>query len=1149
MATIIKPKRSETLSSAPTTSNLAVGEIAINTADQKIYTRDSGNNIVTLAQPGLLNVVEDTTPQLGGSLDTNGNHINFGDNDKAIFGAGSDLQIYHDGTNSYIDDAGTGNILYRSGTQTFQNANGSKTMAVFKAASSVDLSYNNSIKFQTTTDGTLTCGSSTITDGTISWPFASNSDNLHIGTDASCSLTTGANNIAVGCLSLKLNEDGTDNVAIGQNSLCCATTPSCNIVIGKNSLCASDECTFVGCWDGSSYPTVTRSTEKNIVIGNNLLTNETMSHNNTVIGNNIANCSASYICTWGCTCTCNGLSAIPYTERSGNDNTLIGNCIAPYNCRVEKTVVLGSCINYSNTASGAVKCSQIFGYNIMNCATSPDICCSNRGGLIECSFIAGDNMYEDKPVGVLRCSIVVGTKIGTGDSCYCCGPSTYGATDVHCTVSSIIVGACAAGRSDFIDSSVVVGARAAYTLAANSYSTYIGYGAGGNEIGTSVVNARNTISERNTAIGVSAMGEMGRECDTSGSDLSICGNTAVGGNSLWQVADHWNTAVGNFAGTHLYKGQYNVFLGSNSGYNVGCNVSTTSSNNTFLGTQAGCDVITGSNNTIIGFNSQASSTTVSNEITLGDSNITSLRIPGLQSSATDGQVLTYCSTNGNIVFKDSSGCNWDPLVSGALCNIYISNTACSLSSGGLCNTVVGHLAGCSLTTSDRNTLIGLCAGMKLEGSSTCNNVAVGNGALSQVEQSNHNVAVGFSVMGGCTPGTNSKGCYNIALGQRAGYCLASSGRCNILIGRDTAFNLTTGGNNVAIGAYAMERATTNGNQVVIGQNAAQYLIGGNNIAIGNAAVRGNSSGDCTAGSNIGIGNGAASGLTTGACNISMGHLSGDVSTGKCNMFLGHVSGYHGTQHVTGCCNVVIGNCAGQSLANDNSGSNNIIIGYNADFSGSLDGTCSNTIIIGNSSHNQLIIPGLSAGQGQTLCFNGSGFVASDSAGITSWAICTSNFTSVAGEGYFIDTSSSTITATLPASASIGDEIYFKDYGDTFDTNTLTVSRNSHNIEGSATDLPVSTEGAGFTLVYVDSTRGWVHKNKIDEQSFFNDSTITIAPGSEGNFDLSYDPDQTTQETPFESGGVDAFGVAVSSYQYSLMDPVNELVNVDLGELS
>ena len=40
--------------------------------------------------------------------------INFGDNDKAIFGAGSDLQVYHDGSSSYLDDAGTGNLNLRS---------------------------------------------------------------------------------------------------------------------------------------------------------------------------------------------------------------------------------------------------------------------------------------------------------------------------------------------------------------------------------------------------------------------------------------------------------------------------------------------------------------------------------------------------------------------------------------------------------------------------------------------------------------------------------------------------------------------------------------------------------------------------------------------------------------------------------------------------------------------------------------------------------------------------------------------------------------------------------------------------------------------------------------------------------------------------
>ena len=49
MAVIIKPKRSETASSEPTTSDLAVGEIAVNTADKKIYVRDSGDNIVTVS--------------------------------------------------------------------------------------------------------------------------------------------------------------------------------------------------------------------------------------------------------------------------------------------------------------------------------------------------------------------------------------------------------------------------------------------------------------------------------------------------------------------------------------------------------------------------------------------------------------------------------------------------------------------------------------------------------------------------------------------------------------------------------------------------------------------------------------------------------------------------------------------------------------------------------------------------------------------------------------------------------------------------------------------------------------------------------------------------------------------------------------------
>ena len=97
---------------------------------------------------------------------------------------------------------------------------------------------------------------------------------------------------------------------------------------------------------------------------------------------------------------------------------------------------------------------------------------------------------------------------------------------------------------------------------------------------------------------------------------------------------------------------------------------------------------------------------------------------------------------------------------------------------------------------------------------------------------------------------------------------------------------------------------------------------------------------------------------------------------------------------------------------------------------------------------------------------------------TDWqAVKTTGFTAVASEGYFVNTTSGAITMTLPASPSIGDEVSVIDYAGTFDTNNLTVGRNGHNIQGSAADLTVSTERAGFTLVYVDSTQGWLLKDK------------------------------------------------------------------------
>jgi hypothetical protein len=87
-------------------------------------------------------------------------------------------------------------------------------------------------------------------------------------------------------------------------------------------------------------------------------------------------------------------------------------------------------------------------------------------------------------------------------------------------------------------------------------------------------------------------------------------------------------------------------------------------------------------------------------------------------------------------------------------------------------------------------------------------------------------------------------------------------------------------------------------------------------------------------------------------------------------------------------------------------------------------------------------------------------------------IKTGDFTAVSGEGYFINTTSGTITMTLPSSPSAGDIVALKDYANTFDTNNLTIGRNGSNISGEAADSIISVEGQALTIVYGDATKGW-----------------------------------------------------------------------------
>ena len=90
------------------------------------------------------------------------------------------------------------------------------------------------------------------------------------------------------------------------------------------------------------------------------------------------------------------------------------------------------------------------------------------------------------------------------------------------------------------------------------------------------------------------------------------------------------------------------------------------------------------------------------------------------------------------------------------------------------------------------------------------------------------------------------------------------------------------------------------------------------------------------------------------------------------------------------------------------------------------------------------------------------------------------FTAASGEGYFVDTSSNAITANLPA-GSAGAIVAFSDYARNFSNNNLTISPNgSEKIGGIAASSILDVDGQAITLVYVDSTKGWVNVQNAED---------------------------------------------------------------------
>ena len=120
------------------------------------------------------------------------------------------------------------------------------------------------------------------------------------------------------------------------------------------------------------------------------------------------------------------------------------------------------------------------------------------------------------------------------------------------------------------------------------------------------------------------------------------------------------------------------------------------------------------------------------------------------------------------------------------------------------------------------------------------------------------------------------------------------------------------------------------------------------------------------------------------------------------------------------------------------------------------------------------------------------------------SIKTSSFTAIAGEAYWVDTSSNTVTITLPSSASVGDMIELVDYARNWGTNKIIIDSNGLNYQGQADTYTVEydTSGQGLRIIYSGATKGWIPtSDDVSEDNpvppTYNVNTLVIAGGGAG----------------------------------------------------
>ena len=130
------------------------------TADRTITLPNATGTVSLLDNTETLSNKTIASPTITGSLQ-------LGDSVKAQFGTSQDLEIYHDGSHSYIRDAGTGNLLIRGDNLLLQRGDGTQTYIQCLTGGAVDLRHANSVKLATTSSGISVTGTAVMGSGGV----------------------------------------------------------------------------------------------------------------------------------------------------------------------------------------------------------------------------------------------------------------------------------------------------------------------------------------------------------------------------------------------------------------------------------------------------------------------------------------------------------------------------------------------------------------------------------------------------------------------------------------------------------------------------------------------------------------------------------------------------------------------------------------------------------------------------------------------------------------------------------------------------------------------------------------------------------------------------------------------------------------------